>query len=252
MVADLREPRLLRRRGRGDHPRLGDRRGRHTASMARLGRRRRRGRGLPRGRRARRGARPAPSAGVLPTPPGMVDLVAGAALSWKQLVTIAVPGRLVPGAAGAAVPARAHLRHPRGDDRPAQPLPGHGGAPARAAARRGHRPRRGSRGASRCRRASSSSSRSSAWLVRVAIAKRRAITRVRRAEGAVADARRVLGASALIAVALDRGDRRIDRHARSASERRPRRAAAAVRAARARQPARRVPHGVPRRGRRRR
>ena len=29
--------------------------------------------------------------GVLPTPAGMVELVAGAALSWKQLVTIAVP-----------------------------------------------------------------------------------------------------------------------------------------------------------------
>ena len=29
--------------------------------------------------------------GVVPTPQGLVDLIAGAALSWKQLVTIAVP-----------------------------------------------------------------------------------------------------------------------------------------------------------------
>jgi len=139
--------------------------------------------------------------GVLPTPAGMVELVAGAALSWKQLVTIAVPvgsyqALLVPPfllgliCATLAVTIALRSRYPAAAALPPALLfvagialgVVHVGIALQAGlmflvAVVG-------------------------WLVRVAIAKRRAITRVRRAEGAVADARRVLGASVLVAVAL--------------------------------------------------
>ena len=139
--------------------------------------------------------------GFLPTPAGMVELVAGAALSWKQLVTIAVPvgsyqALLVPPfllgliCATLAVTIALRSRYPATAALPPAVLfvtgialgVVHVGIALQAGliflvAVVG-------------------------WLVRVAIAKRRAITRVRRAEGAVADARRVLGASVLIAVSL--------------------------------------------------
>ena len=139
--------------------------------------------------------------GVLPTPAGIVELVAGAALSWKQLVTIAVPvgsyqALLVPPfllgliCATLAVTIALRSRYPAAAALPPALLfvagialgVVHVGIALQAGlmflvAVVG-------------------------WLVRVAIAKRRAITRVRRAEGAVADARRVLGASVLVAVAL--------------------------------------------------
>ena len=82
-------------------------------------------------------------------PQGVVELLAGAALSWKQLVTIAVPvgsyqALLVPpfllGLVAATV---------GGHDRPAQPASGGRDHPARAAPARRHRARRRARRARR-------------------------------------------------------------------------------------------------------
>ncbi|GAA1748430.1 DUF3488 and transglutaminase-like domain-containing protein [Agromyces humatus] len=139
--------------------------------------------------------------GVLPTPAGLLELVTGAALSWKQLVTIAVPvgsyqALLVPpfllglACATAAVTIALRSRHPAAAVIPPAVLllagialgVVHTGIALQAGL--------------------VFLVTVVAWLVRVAIAKRRAITRGRRVDGAVADARRVFGASALIAVAL--------------------------------------------------
>ncbi|WP_344293817.1 transglutaminase-like domain-containing protein [Agromyces neolithicus] len=139
--------------------------------------------------------------GVLPTPAGLLELVAGAALSWKQLVTIAVPvgsyqSLLVPpfllGLVCATLTATIALRsrYPAAAALPPALLFVAGIA----------------LGVVHLDIALQAGLiflvTVVAWLVRVAIARRRAITRVRRVEGAVADARRVLGASVLIAVTL--------------------------------------------------
>ncbi len=139
--------------------------------------------------------------GVLPTPAGLLELVTGAALSWKQLVTIAVPvgsyqALLIPPfllglvCATAAMTIALRSRHPAAAALPPALLLVAGialGVVHNALA---------------LQAGLLFLVAVVVWLVRVAIAKRRAITRGRRVEGAVADARRVLGASALIAVAL--------------------------------------------------
>ena len=140
-------------------------------------------------------------AGVVPTPQGLVELLAGAALSWKQLVTIAVPvgsyqALLVPPfllalvASTTAVTIALRSRYPAAAIIPPALLLGVGIAlgvvHANLAVETGL----------------AFLVTSVAWLVRVAIARRHAITSGRPVEAALADARRVLGASALIAVAL--------------------------------------------------
>lgn len=139
--------------------------------------------------------------GILPSPAGLVDLMAGAALSWKQLVTIAVPvgsyqALLVPPfllglvCATSAVIIALRTRYPAAAVLPPALLLVTGIAlgvvHATFALEAGL----------------SFFVATVVWLVRVGIAKRRAIIRGRRVEGAIADARRVFGASALIAVAL--------------------------------------------------
>jgi len=140
-------------------------------------------------------------AGVIATPHGLVELLAGAALSWKQLVTIAVPvgsyqALLVPAfllalvAAATAVTIALRSRRPAAAIIPPALLLLAGIAlgvvHATLAVETGL----------------AFLVTSIAWLVRVAIARRRAITTGRPVEAALADARRVLGASALLAVAL--------------------------------------------------
>jgi transglutaminase superfamily protein/transglutaminase TgpA-like protein len=140
-------------------------------------------------------------AGVIATPHGLVELLAGAALSWKQLVTIAVPvgsyqTLLVPAfllalvAATIAVTIALRSRRPAAAVIPPALLLLAGIAlgvvHATLAVETGL----------------AFLVTSIAWLVRVAIARRRAITVGRPVETALADARRVLGASALVAVAL--------------------------------------------------
>ncbi|GAA1841614.1 transglutaminaseTgpA domain-containing protein [Agromyces salentinus] len=139
--------------------------------------------------------------GVLPTVQGLLDLVAATALSWKQLVTIAVPvgsyqALLVPPfllgmvTATVSVTIALRTRHPVAAILPpaflmvAGILLGvvHGGyaLPAGLAFLVAV----------------------VAWLVLVAIDDRRAIGGRRTVENALADARRVLGASTILALAL--------------------------------------------------
>jgi hypothetical protein len=140
-------------------------------------------------------------AGVLPTPAGLVELVSAAALSWKQLVTIAVPvgsyqALLVPPfllgliAATVAVTLALRSRHPATAVFPPAILLvvgiGLGVVHDTLAILAGL----------------AFLVTAVAWLVRVAIANRRAITSGRRVEAALTDARRVLGAAALVAIAL--------------------------------------------------
>jgi transglutaminase-like putative cysteine protease len=140
-------------------------------------------------------------AGVVPTPAGLVELVAGAALSWKQLVTIAVPvgsyqALLVPPfllvliASTVAVTIALRSRHPATAVFPPAVVLvtgiGLGVVHETLAVEAGL----------------AFLVSVVAWLVRIAIANRRAITSGRRVEAALSDARRVLGASALVAVAL--------------------------------------------------
>ena len=140
-------------------------------------------------------------AGVIPTPQGVVDLLAGAALSWKQLVTIAVPvgsyqALLVPPfllglvAATSAVTIALRSRRPAAAIIPPAVLLLVGIALGVVHA------------ALAVWAGLAFLITSVAWLVRVAIANRRAISAGRPADAALADARRVLGASALVAVAL--------------------------------------------------
>ncbi|SFR87387.1 Transglutaminase-like superfamily protein [Agromyces sp. CF514] len=140
-------------------------------------------------------------AGVLPTPAGMLDLIAATALSWKQLVTIAVPvgsyqALLVPPfllgllASTIAVTIAFRTRHPVAATLPpaflmtAGILLGvvHGGLalPAGLAFLLAV----------------------VAWLANVAILDRQAIGSRSSVERALTDARRVFGASAIVAVAL--------------------------------------------------
>ncbi|HET6672277.1 MAG TPA: transglutaminaseTgpA domain-containing protein [Agromyces sp.] len=139
--------------------------------------------------------------GVLPTPQGVVELLAAAALSWKQLVTIAVPvgsyqALLVPPfllgliAATCAVTIALRSRRPAAAVIPPAVLLVAGIALGVV------------HSALAVETGLVFLITSVAWLVRVGIAKRRAITSGRPVETALADARRVLGASALVAVAL--------------------------------------------------
>lgn len=139
--------------------------------------------------------------GVLPTPQGVVDLIAAAALSWKQLVTIAVPvgsyqALLVPPfllgliASASAVTIALRSRHPAAAVIPPALL-----LVAGIALGVVHSTLAVGTGLAFLITAV-------AWLVRVGIARRREITSGRPVEAALADARRVLGASALVAVAL--------------------------------------------------
>ncbi|MGI9823269.1 transglutaminase domain-containing protein [Agromyces sp. Marseille-Q5079] len=139
--------------------------------------------------------------GVLPTPQGLLDLIAATALSWKQLVTIAVPvgsyqALLVPPfllgliAATATVTIAFRTRHPVAAILPAAGLlvagivlgVVHGGfaLPAGLAFLVAV----------------------VAWMVLIAIADRRAITGHGTVENALANARRLIGASAILAIAL--------------------------------------------------
>ena len=139
--------------------------------------------------------------GVLPTPQGIVDLIAAAALSWKQLVTIAVPvgsyqALLVPPfllgliASTCAVTIALRSRRPAAAVIPPAVL-----LLAGIALGVVHSALAVETGLVFLITAV-------AWLVRVGIASRREITSGRPVEAALADARRVLGASALVAVAL--------------------------------------------------
>lgn len=140
-------------------------------------------------------------AGVLPTPQGILDLVAATALSWKQLVTIAVPvgsyqALLVPPfllallASAAAVTIAFRTRHPVAAIVPpallmtAGILLGvvHGGLALPAGL--------------------AFLIAVVAWLVHIAILDRQAPTGRPSIERALADARRVLGASVILAIAL--------------------------------------------------
>lgn len=139
--------------------------------------------------------------GVIATPQGLAELLAGAALSWKQLVTIAVPvgsyqALLVPAFLLALVASTSSVTIALRSRRPAAAI-----IPPALLLLAGialgvvH-------DALAVEAGLAFLVTSVAWLVRVAIARRRAITAGRPVEAALADARRVLGASALVAVAL--------------------------------------------------
>ena len=185
--------------------------------------------------------------GVLPTPPGHRRAPRGRRPVVEAARHDRGARRLVPGAAGAAVPPRARGGDLGRDHRPAQPAAGRRRAPACGAAARRHRPRRRAR---RTRdRDRPRVPRHRGRLARPrrdrqppgdhARPPRRAGARRRtpRARG-VGDRRRGAG----------RGDRGIRRPADAAAQRGARRAPAAVRSARAREPARRVPRRVRTRG----
>lgn len=139
--------------------------------------------------------------GVLPTPHGLIELLAGAALSWKQLVTVAVPvgsyqALLVPVfllgliASATAVTIALRSRTPAAAVVPPAVLLLAGIALGVI------------HDALAIQTGLAFFVTAVAWLVRIGIARRRAITSGRPVEAALADARRVLGASVLITVAL--------------------------------------------------
>ncbi|MGW9631590.1 transglutaminaseTgpA domain-containing protein [Agromyces sp. NPDC055520] len=139
--------------------------------------------------------------GLLPSPSGLVELLAGAALSWKQLVTISVPvgsyqALLVPPfllgliAATAAITIALRSRWPAAAALPPAVLLIAGIALGVV------------HSALAVEAGVAFLITGVAWLVRVAIADRRAITRGRKVEAALSDARRVLGASVLVAIAV--------------------------------------------------
>lgn len=141
------------------------------------------------------------SAGVLPTAEGLVELVAGTALSWKQLVTIAVPvgsyqALLVPpfllALVASATAVTIALRTPRPAAAALPPALLLVAGIALGAAHDEVAIQGGLAFLVTC----------VAWLVRVGIATRRAVIAERSTDAALADARRVAGAAALIAVAL--------------------------------------------------
>lgn len=140
-------------------------------------------------------------AGVLPTAEGLVELVAGTALSWKQLVTIAVPvgsyqALLVPpfllALVASATAVTIALRTPRPAAAALPPALLLVAGIALGAAHDEGALQGGLAFLVTC----------VAWLVRVGIASRRAVIAERSTDAALADARRVAGAAALIAVAL--------------------------------------------------
>lgn len=138
---------------------------------------------------------------VLPTPAGLVDLLAGVALSWKQLLTVATPvgsyqALLVPvfllGLVGAALAATIAFRsrHPVAAAIPPAVVfvTGivFGVVHDQFAAAAGL----------------AFLSAVIAWFVRAAIVRRRALGGTPKMEAALADTRRVLGATAILAFAL--------------------------------------------------
>ncbi|WP_139417537.1 transglutaminase-like domain-containing protein [Agromyces laixinhei] len=140
-------------------------------------------------------------AGVVPTPAGFVELLAGAALSWKQLVTISVPvgsyqALLVPPfllgliAATATTTIALRSRWPAAAALPPAVLLVTGIALGVV------------HSAFAVEAGIAFLITTVAWLVRVAIADRRAITSGRKVEAALSDARRVAGASVLVAIAV--------------------------------------------------
>ncbi len=140
-------------------------------------------------------------AGVAPTAQGVVELLAATALSWKQLVTIAVPvgsyqALLVPpfllGLIAATVTTTIALRSRRPSAAVLPPTLLLIGGIALGVVHDDLAIQTGLVFLIAV----------VAWLVRVAIANRRAITAGRPVEAALADARRVLGASGIVAVAL--------------------------------------------------
>ena len=139
--------------------------------------------------------------GVVPTLPGVLELLAGAALSWKQLVTIAVPvgsyqALLVPPFLLALIAATVTVTIALRSRRPsAAVIPPAFLLIAGIALGVVHADLAVETGIAFLITAV-------AWLVRVAIANRRAIAVGRPVEAALTDARRALGASAIVAVAL--------------------------------------------------
>lgn len=138
---------------------------------------------------------------VLPTGEGLAELVAGTALSWKQLVTIAVPvgsyqALLVPPfllgliASAAAVTIALRTSHPAAAALPPGLLLATG--IALGVVHDELAVQSGLAFLVTC----------VAWLVRVGIGARRAVVAGRPADAALADVRRVVGAAALVAVAL--------------------------------------------------
>jgi transglutaminase-like putative cysteine protease len=139
--------------------------------------------------------------GVIPSPQGLVELIAGAALSWKQLVTIAVPvgsyqALLVPPFLLGLVASTCVVTIALRSRRPAAAV-----IPPAVLLLTGI-----ALGVVHSALAVETGLvfliTAVAWLVRVAIGNRRAIMSGRPVEAALADARRVLGASAIVAVAL--------------------------------------------------
>ena len=139
--------------------------------------------------------------GVLPTPGGLVDLIAGAALSWKQLLTVAAPvgsyqALLVPvfilGLVGSVVAATLAFRSRH---------PVVAAAPPAVVFVAGivfgvvHDQFAATAGLAFLVTVI-------AWLVRVAIMRRRALGGSPRMEAALADTRRGLGAGAILSIAL--------------------------------------------------
>jgi transglutaminase-like putative cysteine protease len=140
-------------------------------------------------------------AGILPTPAGLVELLAGAALSWKQLVTIAVPvgsyqALLVPpfllGLVAAVLATSIALRTRR---------PAAAALPPAAVLVAGI-----ALGAVHDELAVEAGLAflvtSIGWLVCVAIAERRRVSAARNVDAALADVRRVVGAATLLAFAM--------------------------------------------------
>ncbi len=140
-------------------------------------------------------------AGVLPTPAGLVDLLAGAALSWKQLVTIAVPvgsyqALLVPPFLLGLVASTLAMSIALRTRRPAAAvLPPAVVLVAGIALGVVHDDFAIEAGLAFL-------VSSIGWLVYVAIAQRRRVVTDRTVDAALADVRRVVGASALLAVAM--------------------------------------------------
>lgn len=139
--------------------------------------------------------------GVLPTPAGFVDLLAGTALSWKQLLTVATPvgsyqALLVPvfllGLAGATVAATVAFRSRFPIAAVAAPAVVLVAGIALGVIHDNYAVLAGLAFLVAVL----------AWFVRAGIVRRRALGTTARMEAALADTRRVLGATAILAFAL--------------------------------------------------
>ncbi|WP_353827440.1 transglutaminaseTgpA domain-containing protein [Agromyces sp. SYSU T0242] len=139
--------------------------------------------------------------GALPTAEGLVDLVSAAALSWKQLVTISVPvgsyqALLVPPFLLGLVASTASVTIALRTSRPSLALlPPAGLLVAGVLLGVVHDDVAFEAGVGFL-------VASAAWLVRVAIAERRRTSSESPSEAALADARRIVGATVVVAVAL--------------------------------------------------